>query len=400
MNNVDRLKKRAMDEVDALREALIRASDQIYTNPEVALEEFESAALLSGVLEENGFAVERGVAGLETAFVATLAGRSGGPRIAFLAEYDALPGLGHACGHNIIGASALGAGLATKAILPELAGTIQVIGTPGEEGRAGKAIMVRAGVFDGLDAAMMAHPSNCCMTRRRSLTSFKVNVEYFGRPSHAGSAPDKGINALDAMVVMYSGIGALRQQLRDDARVHGIITHGGDASNIIPKYTSARLGVRALDTAYAREVLEKVRACAQAGALATGARLEFEVQGVYYEGMMPNPRLADLFDANLEALGLQVSLPGAKERMGSTDMGNVSQVVPGLHPYVSIAPEGVSGHTAEFAQAAGSEAGREGLILAAKAMAMTAVDLLAAPDNVEQVKKAFEEQKAEQTQTD
>ena len=259
--------------------------------------------------------------------------------------------------------------------------------------------MVRAGVFDGLDAAMMVHPSNRCMTRRGSLTSFKIDVEYFGRPSHAGSTPDKGINALDAMIVMFSSIGVLRQQLRDDARVHGIITHGGDASNIIPKYTSARLGVRAIDTPYAREVLEKVRACAQAGALASGARLEFQVQDVYYEAMLPNPKLADLFDANLEALGLEVSLPEAKERMGSTDMGNVSQVVPGLHPYIPIAPEDVSGHTAEFAEASGSPAGREGLIQAAKAMAMTAVDLLAVPENVEQVRQAFEQQKAVQAQT-
>jgi amidohydrolase len=399
MNDVERLKQQVMDEVNARREELVRIADAIHANPEMAFQEFEAAALLSGVLEGNGYTVERGT-GVKTAFVATLVGRPGGPRVAFLAEYDALPGLGHACGHNLIAASAIGAGLAMKAVLPELAGTIQVIGTPGEEGRAGKAIMARAGVFEGLDAAMMVHPSNRCMTRRRSLTSFKVNVEYFGKASHAGSAPDKGINALDAMIVMFSSIGVLRQQLRDDARVHGIIRHGGDASNIIPAYTSARLAVRAIDTAYACEVLEKVRACADAGALASGARLEFKVQDVYYEGMMPNPRLADLFDANLGALGLTVSLPGPNERMGSTDMGNVSQVVPGLHPYIPIAPEGVAGHTAEFALAAASPAGYEGLVQAAKAMAMTAVDLLAVPGNVEQVWKAFEEQKAEQAERD
>jgi amidohydrolase len=396
--DIARLKQRVMGEVDARREELVRLADRIHAAPEVAFQEHAAAALLSGLLEENGFGVERGVAGLETAYVATVSGPAEGPRIAFLAEYDALPGLGHACGHNLIAASAVGAGLAVQELLSELAGTIQVIGTPGEEGRAGKAIMVRAGVFEGLDAAMMVHPSNRCMTRRRSLTSFKVNVEYFGRPSHAGSTPDKGINALDALIVMFSSIGVLRQQLRDDARVHGIITHGGDASNIIPKYTSARLGVRAIDTPYAREVLEKVRACAQAGALASGARLEFQVQDVYYEGMMPNPKLADLFDANLAALGLEVSLPGAVERMGSTDMGNVSQVVPGLHPYVPIVPEGVSGHTAEFAEAAKSPAGYEGMVQAAKAMAMTAVDLLAMPANVKQVREAFERQKAEQMQ--
>jgi amidohydrolase len=399
MDDVAKLKQQVMEEVDARREELVRIADEIHAHPEMAFQEFKAAALLSRMLEENGFDVERGT-GVETAFVAKLAGRPKGPTIAFLAEYDALPGLGHACGHNLIAASAVGTGLAVKAVLSELAGTIQVIGTPGEEGRAGKAMMVRAGVFDGLDAAMMVHPSNRCMTRRRSLTSFKVNVEYYGKASHAGASPDKGVNALDAMIVMFSSIGVLRQQLRDDARVHGIITHGGDASNIIPQYTSARLGVRAIDTAYAREVLDKVRGCAQAGAAATGARLAFKVQDVFYEGMMPNPRLADLFDANLTTLGLEVSLPEAKERMGSTDMGNVSQVVPSLHPYIPIAPEGVSGHTAAFAEAASSPAGYQGLVQAAKAMAMTAVDLLAVPANVEQVRKAFERQKDEQVQAE
>jgi amidohydrolase len=396
MVDVNELKQQVMDAVDARREELIQISDTIHANPEIRFEEFEAAKLLSGVLEANGFAVERGVAGLETAFMATQAGAHEGPRVAILAEYDALPGLGHACGHNIIGTAALGAGLAMQTVLPKLAGTLHVVGCPAEEGGAGKAILVNAGVFEGIDAAFMVHPSTRCLTRRRSLTSFKLDVEYFGKPSHAGASPDKGVNALDAMIVMFGGIGLLRQQLRDDARIHGIITHGGDASNIIPEYTSARLGVRAIDTAYAREVLEKVRGCAQAGAAATGARVEVSVQDVFYEGMMPNPKLADLVDANMEALGLTVVLPEAKQRMGSTDMGNVSQVVPGLHPYMPIAPEGVSGHTAEFREAAKSPSGHEGLIRAAKVLAMTAVDLLAEPENIEQAWAAFREQKAEQ----
>jgi amidohydrolase len=395
MSDIDSLKQRAIDAVDARRDELVRIADTIHAHPEVAFQEHESAALLSGVLEENGFAVERQVAGLETSFVATLSDHRDSPRIAFLAEYDALPGLGHACGHNLIATMALGAGLAVKSVLADLGGTIQVIGTPAEEGGCGKGLMVRAGVFDGLDAAMMIHPSWRNMTRRRSLTSYKVEVEYFGKPAHAGAGPDKGINALDAMVAMFSAIGLLRQQLRDDARVHGIITHGGDAPNIIPEYTSARLGVRALDTTYATEVLEKVRACAQAGALATGARLEFDVADVFYESILPNPVLADLVDANMAALGIEVRLPGPKERMGSTDMGNVSQVVPALHPYIDISPDGV-GHTAEFAVASRSPAAHESMIKAAKVLAMTAVDLMAVPGNVTRVHEAFEKQKAEQ----
>ena len=396
MNKTAELKQRVMDAVDTRREQLIEIADTIHANPEIRFEEFKAAALLSGVLEENGFAVERGVGGLNTSFVGTVDGAQAGHTVAILAEYDALPGLGHACGHNLIGTGALGAGLAIQTVLPELAGRIKVVGCPAEEGGAGKAFLVKAGVFEDVDAAMMFHPSTRCLTRRRSLTSFKLDVEYYGKPSHAGASPDRGINALDAMIVLFSGIGLLRQQLRDDARVHGIITHGGDASNIIPQYTSARLGVRAIDTAYAREVLDKVRGCAEAGAAATGARLEFKLQDVYYEGMMPSPVLADLMDANLTALGLTVTLPEVKQRMGSTDMGNVSQVVPGLHPYVPIANEGVGGHTAEMATAAKSPEGHEGMIQAAKALAMTAVDLLADPAKVEAAWAAFRAQKAEQ----
>jgi len=395
MSQLDSLKDRVMAAIDDRREELVRIADTLHAHPEVAFEEVESAALLSGVLEENGFSLEHKVAGLDTSFVATM-GDSSHPRVAFLAEYDALPGLGHACGHNLIGTAALGAGLAMQAVLPDLSGSIQVIGTPAEEGGCGKGIMVEAGVFDHVDAAIMFHPSNRNLTRRKSLTSYKLDLEFFGAPAHAGAAPDAGINALDAMIITFSSIGMLRQQLRYDARVHGIITHGGDAPNIIPEYTSARLGVRAADNVYAAEVLEKVKACAQAAALATGARLEFDVRDVYYQAMLPNPILADLVEGNMTALGIEYRMPKPNERMGSTDMGNVSQVVPGLHPYVSIAGEDVNGHTAGFREAAASPGGHEGMIKAAKILAMTAVDLLSDPDKVRAAKEAFEEQKAAQ----
>jgi amidohydrolase len=393
MSDIDKLKQRVIAEVDARRDELIRISDTIHANPEVAFEEVKSAALLSSTLEHTGFAVDRGVAGLETAFVGTLHGREGGPTMAFLAEYDALPGLGHACGHNIIGASAVGAGLATKTVLPELAGAIQVVGAPAEEGGGGKITLVEAGVFDHVDAAMMIHPSRRNLTRRQSLTSYKVSIEFFGKPAHAAASPDKGVNALDAMILTFNGINALRQHLRDDARIHGIITDGGQAVNVVPEYTAARFSVRALDTLYASEIVEKVRTCAEAGARATGARLEFQEYTRHYDPMMPNPKLADLVDANMAALGIEVELPLPNERMGSSDMGNVSQVVPALHPYLAIGPEDLVGHTAEFREAAASPAGHAGLINAAKSMAMTAVDLLAEPANMSQVKKAFQEQK-------
>ena len=393
MSEADTPKQRVMHEVDIRRGELIRIADTIHANPEVAFEEVESAALLCDVLEGNGFDVVRGAGGLETAFVATLQGREGGPTIALLAEYDALPGLGHACGHNLIGTAAVGAGLALKEVLPDLAVTILIIGTPAEEGGGGKAYLVDAGIFDVVDAAMMVHPSNRNMTRRHSLTSYKVSIEFFGRAAHAAAKPDEGINALEAMILTYNGINALRQHLRDDARVHGVITHGGQAPNIVPDYTAARFYVRALDTPYCSEVLEKLQACAEGAARATGARLEFKEYAPRYDAIWPNPKLADLVEANMNALGVQVKAPDPDERMGSSDMGNVSQVVPALHPYVAIGPEELGGHTIEFREAAASAAGHEGMVKAAKLMAMMAVDLLTTPAALVEVKQAFEAQK-------
>jgi len=394
MSDVGQLKERVVAEIDARRNELIQISDAIHAQPEVAFEEFESAALLRQTLEKDGFTIAQGVAGLETAFVATARGQGDGPTVAILAEYDALPGLGHACGHNLIGTAAVGAGLAMRMVLPELVGAIQVIGTPGEEGGGGKAILVEAGVFDGVDAAMMVHPSSKNLTRRTSLTSYKIQIEFFGKPAHAAAKPDEGINALEALILTYNGINALRQHIRDDARVHGIITHGGDAPNIVPEYAAARFYVRAADTPYTLQVIEKIKGCAEGAARATGARLVFSEYAPHYDNRLPNQKLYDLAEANMAALGLELAAPD--ERMGSSDMGNVSQVVPAIHPYVAIGPEDLGGHTAEFCAAAGSPAGHEGMIKAAKIMAMTAVDLLAVPANVTEARRSFEEQKRQQ----
>jgi amidohydrolase len=396
MKTIESLKRRVIAEVDARRNKLIQISDTIHANPELAFEEFQAAELLTGVLEQNGFSVERGVADMETAFIAVAHGRDDGPTVAFLGEYDALAGLGHACGHNIIGTAAVGAGLAMKAVLPELAGTIQVIGTPAEEDGGGKALMVEAGVFEAVDAAMMIHPGGRNLLGRLALTAYGVNVEFFGKPAHAAAKPDEGINALDAVILTYNAIGALRQHLRDDARIHGIITHGGDAPNIVPDYARMELIVRAADTPYAIEVLEKVQACAEGAAKASGARLEFRLSGPRYDARIPNPILVGLFKENLITLGLDVVLATGEERMGSSDIGNVSQVVPTIHPYISIGPEEIGGHTAEFREAAASPAGHAGLLNAAKALAMTAVDLLAEPSNLNEAKRTFAEQRIRQ----
>jgi amidohydrolase len=392
MSELQTLKERITAAIDTQRDDLIRIADRIHTRPEAAFEETESAALLSDTLEEHGFQVERGVAGLDTAFVATIHGQKGGPTLAILAEYDALPGLGHACGHNLIGTAALGAGLAMQEVLSELEGTIQVIGTPGEEGGGGKGILVDAGVFQGVDAAMMVHPWGKNLIRRPLLTSYKILIEFYGKPAHAAAEPEEGINALEAMILTYSAVSAQRQHLRGDARIHGVITHGGDAPNIVPEYTQAKFYVRAKDTPYAAVVVEKLRACAEGAARATGARLAFREYAPRYDNLLVTPKFSELAEANMAALGIELSLPD--DRMCSSDMGNVSQVVPSIHPYISIGPEDMGVHTAEFCAAAGSPAGHEGMIKAAKIMAMTAVDLLAEPANLLDVQQSFEGEKA------
>lgn len=388
MASTAELKARVQEYLDEMADQLIQISLTLHANPEVAFEEFESMALLSGVAESHGLSVERGVAELPTAFVATSQGSAPGPTIAFIAEYDALPGLGHACGHNIIGTAATGAALAVHAIRQHLPGTIKLIGTPAEERGGGKVIMVERGVFEGIDAAMMIHPGAKAMTTRGTLASNKLRFEFHGKSAHAAAAPDLGINALDACIHTFNNINALRQHLTPDVRIHGIITHGGDAPNIVPKYAAAEFSVRAANSETSFAVVEKVIRCAQAGALAAGATLEYK-HLTHYANRIANPTLARLFGENISSLGEKVEEPAPDERMGSSDMGNVSQIVPSIHPYVTIVDPGTSGHTPEFAAAAASERGHRALLRAAKAMAMTAVDLMTQPELMEQAQREF-----------
>ncbi|MEM7130376.1 MAG: M20 family metallopeptidase [Chloroflexota bacterium] len=383
------LKARVCDYIDEMAPRLIQISHQIHANPEIAFEEHESMKLLADTVDSNGYAVERGVAGLDTAFVAE-SSRGEGPTVAFIAEYDALPGLGHACGHNIIGTAATGAALAMQAIREEVDGTVKLIGTPAEEGGGGKVIMAEHNVFDDLDAAMMIHPGTKAMTTRTTLASNKITFEFFGKPSHAAASPEKGINALDACIQTFNNINALRQHLKPDVRIHGIITHGGDAVNVTPEYTSALFSVRAADSDYSFEVLQKVIACAEGGALAAGATMKYDHM-MHYAQRIANPTLARLFGENISGLGERVQEPAPGEPMGSSDMGNVSQIVPSIHPYVTIAKMGTGGHTQAFAEASASPWGDQALLRSAKAMAMTAVELLTQPEVMQQVKAEFAE---------
>jgi amidohydrolase len=374
--------------VDRMEERLRDVGKDIFDHPEVKFEEVRASKRLADELEEAGFEVELGVAGMETAIRAVHPAASDGPTVAILGEYDALPEIGHACGHNLIAAGGLGAALAVGSIKAELPGRLLFLGTPAEEGGGGKVLMVNAGLFEGVDAAIMFHPSTNTTIGRGSLAITEVKIEFHGKPSHASGSPEKGINALDAVIQTFNGINAMRQHIKDGARIHGIISNGGAKPNIVPEYASAEFYVRAQENEYRDELLEKLRRCAEGAALATGARLEFSRVGHEYKAMKPNKLLGERFLKHLEANGIPYNPPKEKS-MGSTDMGDVSQAVPGIHPYVQICEDDVAGHSREFAEASGSERGYVGMLAAAKSMAMTAVDVLTEDGFFERIWEEF-----------
>jgi amidohydrolase len=375
---LEELKALARAAVDGAAPDLIAASRYLHANPEVAYEEHKAAAQLTEFLAGRGFAVERPIGGLPTAFRATAAGTgTGAPTIAFLAEYDALPGLGHACGHNLIATGSLGAALGACALLRHVSGRIQVVGCPAEERGGGKIVLTQAGVFDGCAGAMLVHPSNRTEIVKLALGMRPLSVEYFGRAAHAAATPHDGVNALDAVLMAFNAVSALRQQVRADARIHGIITHGGEAPNIIPAYAAARFMVRALDPQYLDDLSRRVVACLEGAAAATGCRVAVKVEGADYQPFLPNRALAALFRRNLEALGLGVDQGPEASELGSSDVGNVSWAAPTIQPTIAICGREASCHMPAFAEAAISEAGHNGMLAAAQAMAMTAADLLA-----------------------
>jgi amidohydrolase len=384
---IKKLKLKVKNSVESQKQQLIQLSLNIHDNPELGFKEEKASAWLTSYLEDSGFHVRRGIAGLATAFRATYGRRS--PRIALLAEYDALPKIGHGCGHNIIAASAVGAAVASKPIIDQLGGNVVVLGTPGEEVLGGKIDMVKAGTFKEIDVAMIVHPNTRNISTEEALACSSLEVEFFGRPAHAAGQPHKGINALDAMILAFTSINSLRQHVRGDARIHGIITDGGEAPNIVPAHSAAVFLVRALDDDYLAELKGKVLNCFTGASVASGARLEYRWRDRTYAPMKNNMTLAQLFGQNLESLGRHVEAFDPRFGLGSTDMGNVSQVVPSIHPTIAIAPPEVLIHTPEFAAAAASQAGHEGLMDAAKAMAMTVIDILGRPRMLDKIKQEF-----------
>jgi amidohydrolase len=385
------LKEQIKGEVEARRRELGELSLKIHSNPELGLQEVRAAAWLTQYLEENGFSIERGICDLPTAFRGSYG--QGSPAIAILGEYDALPKVGHACGHNLIAACAAGAAVASRPAIDRFGGTIMVIGTPAEELQGGKVIMAERGAFRDLDAAMIAHPEAYDCATTQALACQSLEVEFFGKAAHAASQPEVGINALEATINSFVAINSLRQHIREKARIHGIITDGGEAANIVPANSAATFLVRAADDAYLDELKERVINCFIGAATASGARLEYKWSDIRYAPMLNNLTLARLFRQNMQSLGRKVRLTDLHRGFASTDMGNVSQLVPSIHPYVAIAPEGVLIHSPQFALAAASEAGIRGLLDAAKTLAMTVIDLVANPGIVTKVKREFDQRK-------
>jgi amidohydrolase len=385
---VSQLKDEISSRIDALRPELERIGRDIHANPEIGYEERQAVGWLTALLRDKGFDVEEGVANTPTAFVATRR-KGSGPTIAFLSEYDALRGLGHGCGHNLIATASAGAGIALAEALDRFPGRVQVIGTPAEEGGGGKIRLIRAGIFQEVDAAMMFHPDSRTQVLHWALAVTHMHFEFIGRAAHASGDPEQGINALDAFVLAYNGISMLRQHIKEGARLHGFLKEGGTAPNIVPERTSGEFLVRARDEAYMQELVQKVKNIFQAAALATGCSVKLSFDEEPYSDLRNNLVLAGLFEENLRRLGIDPVEPVPWANAGSTDMGNVTHVVPGLHPTLAIAPADVPTHSQAFLEASGSLRGYQAMIDAAKALSMTGADLLADPSLVEKAKAEF-----------
>lgn len=370
------LQQRVVDAVESAGETILNVSHQIHDNPELSSHEVNASNLLCETLESFGFLVERNFAGLPTAFCARK-GPAGRPRVAFLAEYDALPGIGHACGHNVIATSALGAGIGLGSLGEALPGEVWVVGTPAEETDGAKCAMASGGYFNDLDAALMVHPHEGNYTTTVSLALTALQVSFYGKTSHAAAAPWEGVNALDALLLTFGNVNAMRLEVTPDVRMHGIITKGGEAPNIIPDFSQGRFYLRAARRATLNKVVERFQACAQAGALASGCRVEVQEYETSFDDMNNNLPMSERFrDIMVNELGSGSFLP-APEHFGSIDMGNVSHVIPAIHALIDIADGAkLTPHTAEFAWAACTPYADQALIRAGKGLALTGLDLL------------------------
>ena len=398
MTEREQLGRAALDAIDAARETILAVGDEIHAHPELGFEEHRAAELLTATIAGFGFEVERPAGGIETAFIARRRGQGEGPRIAFLAEYDALPGLGHGCGHNLIASSNLAAAIGAAAVLDRLGGEILLVGTPAEESHGGKVVMIDNGAFDGIDVALSSHhgghetalpiayPDGTCLaaTGRR--------YAFHGRTAHAAGEPERGINALNAVILFFNGIDAMRQHVTPDVRMHGVITDGGTAPNVVPDYAATSFLFRAATQEGVADLLRRGDAIARAAAEMTGARLEIDDSGVGYADMRPNYALSQLVRDHLATVGLAETerLPDTGPGAYSTDLGNVSRRMPTTSLTFAISEVPINGHSKEVVEGSIAPMGRENALRTGMALALAAVDLLADPDACAAVRAEFE----------
>lgn len=384
------MKNKVINFIDKITPELNELSLEIYKNPELGYQEYKACKLHTDILRKYGFQVEDNFSGVETGFKAVYKGKKQGLTIAYLAEYDALPGIGHGCGHNLLGTVSTGAGIILKQIIDEIGGTVIVFGTPAEETSGAKVVYVENHEFDDVDIALIAHPASQYTKSGSSLALEPVQFEFFGKPAHAASAPEKGINALDAAIQTFNSVNALREHMRSDSRIHGVIIDGGKAANVVPDYAKVQYYVRSTTKTYNQELLEKVKNCARGATLATGTKLEITKFEFNYDNMVTNQTLSKVFnDTIYEIAGIVMNEP--PKNTGSIDAGQVSQVCPTIHPYFDITNDSsIIAHTMEMAESTIKDYAKEQMKNTMAALVLTAAKVIQNPKLYEKIKYEFD----------
>lgn len=383
-------KERIITFIEENKDEYISLSRRIWENPELGHQEFKACEWLTNELKKHDFEVEIGTGGLVTGFRGVYDSKIPGPTVAYLCEYDALPEMGHACGHNLIGVMSLAAGISVSKVIKETGGKVIVFGTPAEETSGGKVTYAEQGLFDTVDVALMVHPSQNYEKSGTSKAMEAIQFDFYGNAAHAASHPEDGVNALDAVIQTFNNINALRQHTTDDVRIHGIISQGGKAPNIIVDRAQAQFYVRTKQMETVEQMVEKVINCAKGAALATGCRMELSKHEFGYANLITNETLSSVYNDNLIQLGVKKEEIKSGLSHGSNDMGNVSQKVPAIHPYIKVPNAPFPVHTNEFRDAVGSDDGMKTLILGAKTLAATGYDVLTKREILEKIKEEFE----------
>lgn len=383
------MKDKILEITNSMEKDFIELSNKIYENPELGNEEYKACSLHVELLKKSGFKVEEKYLDIDTAFKAEYESTKPGPTIAFLSEYDALPGIGHGCGHNMLGTVSTGAGIVLKKVIDEIGGKVIVFGTPAEETNGAKVVFADKGAFNNIDIALVAHPNNEYCKSGKSLAMEAIQFSFTGKAAHAASSPEKGINALDAVINTFNNINALRQHIKSDARIHGIITKGGKAANVVPEYAQAQFYVRATTKTYLKELVEKVKNCAKGSSLAAGTELEITNYEYSYDNLITNQKLSSVFCEQLMKLGCK-DIKEPRESFGSLDAGNVSHCCPTIHPYFDITNNlDIVGHTKEFAKSTLTQYAYKQMKITISALVMTAVKVIQDKKILNEIKEEF-----------